>query len=183
MSGPTTPTTTPAPAPAVATAALPRWGIQTGLIQRRQGAFYLFVVLAVIGGLTVLDKEVGYLAQVPTVWLFSVLLIALVAAPVAVAIYLLDQFEREPISMLVGAFVWGALVALAFALYTEPPLHRFLVGIGVPNAWATPLYAASLEEAYKYLGIVVLFLVARHEFDDLFDGFVYGAMIGLGFDA
>src|SRR5205085_9516111 len=34
---------------------------------------------------------------------------------------------------------------------------------------------------FIFLGIVVLFLIARAEFDDVLDGFVYGAIIGLGF--
>ncbi len=39
------------------------------------------------------------------------------------------------------------------------------------------------EELYKSLGLVVLFLIAPLEFDSLMDGLVYGAFIGLGFQA
>jgi hypothetical protein len=38
-----------------------------------------------------------------------------------------------------------------------------------------------VEELLKFLGVVVIYLIARAEFDDVLDGFVYGAMVGLGF--
>jgi len=37
------------------------------------------------------------------------------------------------------------------------------------------------EELYKGAGLVLMFLIARSEFDGLMDGLIYGAMIGLGF--
>jgi hypothetical protein len=38
-----------------------------------------------------------------------------------------------------------------------------------------------VEETLKLMGVVVLFLMASAEFDGVLDGFVYGAMVGLGF--
>jgi hypothetical protein len=49
--------------------------------------------------------------------------------------------------------------------------------------WGPALVGPSVEETLKGLGLVVIFLTARAEFDDVFDGFVYGAVIGLGFAA
>lgn len=43
------------------------------------------------------------------------------------------------------------------------------------------MFAPLFEEAAKGLGLVLLWLLARHEFDDLVDGMVYGGLIGLGF--
>lgn len=43
------------------------------------------------------------------------------------------------------------------------------------------MFAPLFEEAAKGLGLVLLWLLARHEFDDLVDGVVYGGLIGLGF--
>jgi hypothetical protein len=40
-----------------------------------------------------------------------------------------------------------------------------------------------VEETLKYLGLVTIFLIARREIDDVLDGFIYGAVIGLGFAA
>ena len=57
----------PPPPPATATgsiaeaAVLPRWGVQTGLLQTRQPAFWLFVLLLVFAGLTILTEQLVYL--------------------------------------------------------------------------------------------------------------------------
>ena len=56
-----------------------------------------------------------------------------------------------------------------------------VVGGDFSYYWSAALTAPVVEETYKYLGIVLLYLIARAEFDDLIDGFVYGALIGLGF--
>jgi hypothetical protein len=37
------------------------------------------------------------------------------------------------------------------------------------------------EELYKGLGLVLIYLMARREIDNVMDGLIYGAMIGLGF--
>ena len=42
--------------------------------------------------------------------------------------------------------------------------------------------AGILEELAKGLAVVLLFLVMRNDFDDVVDGIVYGAAVGLGFN-
>jgi len=42
--------------------------------------------------------------------------------------------------------------------------------------------AGILEELAKGLAVLLLFLVMRNEFDDVVDGIVYGAAVGLGFN-
>jgi hypothetical protein len=37
------------------------------------------------------------------------------------------------------------------------------------------------EEIAKGAGVILIYLIAREEFDDILDGFVYGAIVGLGF--
>ena len=49
-------------------------------------------------------------------WTLSWLLLALYALPVFVLVYRLDLYEREPISLAVAAFLWGAFAATALAL-------------------------------------------------------------------
>jgi hypothetical protein len=42
--------------------------------------------------------------------------------------------------------------------------------------------AGTLEEIAKGVAVVLLFLVMRNDFDDVVDGIVYGAAVGLGFN-
>ena len=45
-----------------------------------------------------------------------------------------------------------------------------------------PLAAPLVEETTKALGVLLLFWFLRAEFDNVRDGFVYGALVGVGFN-
>ena len=183
---PAAPPPTMMPAPAEAAPALPRWGVQMGFFQRRQPAFWLFVVLLVFTTLTVVTEQLFYLQIFPAGWIFSIVLLTLYVVPVAIAIWLLDLFEREPISLVLAAFLWGGVVSIGLAVTVNTAFLEALAKLAGPNfaqTWGSAIVAPPVEETLKYLGVVMIFLVARTEIDDLFDGFVYGAIIGLGFAA
>ena len=163
---------------------LPRWGIQTGLVQPRMPAFWLFVIAIVLGVLYALLFHVAAVLTAPAGWLLSVGLMLLFVVPVALVLRWLDQYEREPRSMVIGAFLWGLLVVPLFAGLGNDVwgvVITKLYGGEFAYDWSAALTAPVIEETYKYLGLVLLFLIARTEIDDLIDGFVYGALIGLGF--
>jgi protease PrsW len=80
--------------------------------------------------------------------------------------------------------VWGGVVALAFAAIVNTAFLTFLQRIMSTrsvDAWGASIVAPIDEEFYKGAGLVMIYLIARHEIDGLMDGLVYGAMIGLGF--
>jgi RsiW-degrading membrane proteinase PrsW (M82 family) len=173
-------------APAAVAPALPRWGVQTGFFQRRQPAFWLFIVLLAFTALTIITEQLLYLQVFPAGWIFSIVLLALYVVPVAIAIWVLDIFEREPISLVVAAFLWGGVVATGLAVTVNTSLIQVLAKLAGPDfaqTWGAAVVAPPVEETFKYLGVVMIFLVARTEIEDLFDGFVYGAIVGLGFAA
>jgi protease PrsW len=45
-----------------------------------------------------------------------------------------------------------------------------------------PLAAPLVEELTKALGVLLLFVFLRAEFDNMRDGFIYGALVGVGFN-
>jgi RsiW-degrading membrane proteinase PrsW (M82 family) len=96
-----------------------------------------------------------------------------------------DYNEREPWRLVLVAAGWGAVVATTLALVFES-LWSFTVDAGlIPGpgeAVATAFNASLVEEIPKGLAVVLLFLVMRDEFDDVVDGIVYGAAVGLGFN-
>lgn len=172
------------PPPGSATRPRQRWGLQTGLRQPRTWAFWLFVVMLVLGALYGLLFNAIALFISPVGWVLSWGLLLLYIVPVALVIRWLDLYEREPRSMVVGAFLWGALVSILFSGFGNDFWGVFITkvfGAEFSSNWSAALTAPVIEETYKYLGVVVLYLIARLEFDDLIDGFVYGALIGLGF--
>lgn len=95
-----------------------------------------------------------------------------------------DRYEREPLALGVGAFLWGALPAVLLSLLLEGVL-------GVPSALsgsalAGDLFVASglapvVEEAAKGIGLLLILLFWRVEFDNLLDGLIYGSLVGFGF--
>ena len=117
------------------------------------------------------------------------LLIGMVMALLPLPIYLtlalwIDRYEREPIWMLAGAFFWGATVAI-FISGILNSLSAAIVGsffgAGAGEIFAGSVSAPIVEESSKGLALFILFFWKKDEFDNVIDGIVYAAMVGLGF--
>jgi hypothetical protein len=62
------------------------------------------------------------------------------------------------------------------------PIIAEVLGPEAAMLIAAPISAPIAEEIAKALGVVLLFWLLRDEFDNMRDGFVYGALIGVGFN-
>ncbi len=149
-----------------------------------QAAFWLF--WALVGGcaLYVGGDQARYFAAYPGAWFLSVLLLAATAIPAGMIIYRLDEFEPEPLSLVAIALAWGGVVAVTFSGFVNVQMEGFFQHVfssRTMDSWAASLVAPLDEELYKGLGLVVIYLMARREIDNVLDGMIYGAMIGLGF--
>src|SRR5512136_1589864 len=105
----------------------------------------------------------------------------------AYILYWLDRFEKEPIPLLGGVFLWGAVVAAGSAF-----LINTLLGVGIyvftgsdaaTNLATGSIVAPLVEEVLKGLAVLVVFLVFRQEFDSILDGIIYAGVAALGFAA
>lgn len=97
-------------------------------------------------------------------------------------IWWLDRYDREPLWMLSGAFLWGAFGASTLSCCGNTIVSSGLgVAIGPNSAIqvSTVIGAPVLEELTK--GLVVMAVYFHRKFDNLTDGVVYGAASGLGF--
>lgn len=110
----------------------------------------------------------------------------------AIGIFLLvnfmDRYEREPWFLRLAAFLWGAIIAIPPALFIEQYIDNMLQNIFDPNNTSEilrvifqGLNAGITEETFKGIGLLLLFIILRDEFDNVTDGIVYGALIGAGF--
>lgn len=122
--------------------------------------------------------------------LFGVILLAAVLAMVPTLIYAtiiwwLDRYEKEPLPLIVVAFLWGAVPAVILALVLEIgagiPLRQFILADASREFAEVSFIGPVVEESVKAIILVVLFIAFRREFDDVLDGIIYGAMVGLGF--
>jgi protease PrsW len=97
----------------------------------------------------------------------------------------MDRNHKEPWRLVLVAAAWGAIVATSLVVWGETvwevtAQHALVPGPGLDTSLA--FMAGILEELAKGLAVVLLFLVMRNDFDDVVDGIVYGAAVGLGFN-
>jgi RsiW-degrading membrane proteinase PrsW (M82 family) len=153
------------------------------LYQPREPAFWVFALLVVYGAAQIGGTLIQLSATSRSGWALSWLLLALYVLPVTILVVRLDLWERESLSLAAGALLWGSLAATALSL--DAGGWSQVLG-QVTNAafvarWGPAITAPLVEESLKGLGVVLLYLIARDEVADPMDGFVYGALIGLGF--
>ncbi len=145
-------------------------GIAVGLL--------VCLALALIVGLIMLS-ELGILVAI----------IATVIAFVPAFFYMLpllwlDRYDPEPAWALAGAFVWGGLVAVVVSYILNSLFGAVAASVGGEVAGTivgAVISAPIVEEGSKGLGLVLILLFLRREFDDIVDGIVYGGFIALGF--
>lgn len=117
---------------------------------------------------------------------------AMATLPIMLLWYL-DRRERESPYAFAAAFLWGGLIATTVALplntaaimavtqwLEQFPALRTMLGPDAAMMIGAPLSAPIVEETTKGIGIVLLFWLLRGEFDNVRDGFIYGALIGAG---
>src|SRR5262245_33737812 len=131
-----------------------------------------------------------------TVVFFRALVLSTLFSVVPVSIlWFLDRRERESPWVLAAAFLWGGCIATALSVPFNTAvfravdrwvaLHPMIVEVLGPEAAtliAAPLSAPIIEELVKALGVGLIFWMLRDEFDGMRDGFVYGALVGVGFN-
>ncbi|KZN95873.1 glutamic-type intramembrane protease PrsW [Aeribacillus pallidus] len=91
--------------------------------------------------------------------------------------YLKDQYEMEPLYMVVRSFIFGALLVFPI-MFIEYVLETENV---FPSSFLQAFFASSLlEEFFKWF--IFYFTIYSHfHFDEHYDGIVYGVSISLGF--
>ena len=96
----------------------------------------------------------------------------------------LDRYEKEPLRAVAFAFGWGAVGAVIFSVFAELFFAGFaILAAGEDDADTLTLVVGApvIEEAFKGLALLLLLWFYRQEFDNVLDGVVYGAVVGLGF--
>ncbi|HEY8447556.1 MAG TPA: PrsW family glutamic-type intramembrane protease [Thermomicrobiales bacterium] len=117
------------------------------------------------------------------------LVLCVVAAVVPAAVYSwlvlrLDRYEAEPRRAILSAFGWGAVGAVLFSALAELVFAGVLsttVGPDAADFLTVAIGAPVIEEAFKGGALLIILWFFRREFDNVLDGLVYGALIGLGF--
>ena len=110
---------------------------------------------------------------------------AFMPAPVYLLLFLwLDRYDPEPAWALAGAFAWGGLFALVLSYFVNTIFGVVVASIaGDPagNAMSAVISAPFVEELSKGLGVILIMIFLRREFDGVLDGIVYAGVVALGF--
>src|SRR5688572_6323010 len=91
--------------------------------------------------------------------------------------YLKDEYETEPISVVLKTFIFGAVLVLPIMFIQYVMQEEQVLQGAFLNSFLTTSF---LEEYFKWF--VLYFTIFQHvEFDEHYDGIVYGAAVSLGF--
>ena len=107
----------------------------------------------------------------------------LLGVPYLLIILWLDRNEKEPPWLLATAFLWGAVISTMVSCVFNTSFGCVAQGVFGPlGGLLTASFSAPfIEEITKGLALVAIFLFFKKEFDNVLDGIVYGAVVGLGF--
>lgn len=120
---------------------------------------------------------------------------ALFSSGTVAILWFLDRREHESRWLYLMAFLWGAFIATGIALpfnqiiistiadwVNAHPAVKDYLGANAGFKIAAPIAGPLVEEITKGAGVLLLFVLLKSEFDDARDGFIYGALIGAGFN-
>ncbi|MFQ6101633.1 MAG: PrsW family intramembrane metalloprotease [Anaerolineae bacterium] len=104
----------------------------------------------------------------------------------ALILWWFDRYEKEPLGLLIAAFLWGAVPAIIFSLIAELILDvpiSYFVSPAASDLVGATVIAPLTEEIFKGGALLLLFLFFRREIDSPLDGIIYGGLVGFGFAA
>lgn len=127
------------------------------------------------------------LAMDPCVAILSMITATTCALPYFFVLRWLDRNDPEPIHIVWSAVLWGAFLATGLSIVVNE-LFGAVVGeiLGDPalaGQLTASFSAPFIEELTKGLALVAIYLFFWRDFDNVLDGVLYGAFVGLGFAA
>jgi RsiW-degrading membrane proteinase PrsW (M82 family) len=161
------------------------WGLPFRFFQPHNLAFWVYLVGVGGGALAMLryfGADGGFYTPALT---GGILLFGLYLVPWLLLLRHQNRYTAQPGGLLTAAFVWGGIAA---AFWVALPANTALLeiwtkvgGTAFASNWAAGLTAPIDEEFGKALGLVLLIGLAPRLVRSVYDGFIIGAFLGLGF--
>ncbi len=176
--------TAPAPASPVPTLGHRMRALRRDWLATRYPLVVVAVFLAAISLPRTIESVVSVTSAYPVVGTLALVLWALYAFPLIWLITRFDFFEREPVAVIAMGLAWGGVIATSMAVAANQAVFSLLTsafGEAFTQRWGAALAAPTTEESLKAIGILAVLLLAQRRIRSATDGFVVGAMVGLGF--
>jgi protease PrsW len=153
----------------------------------------VFVALLGVGAYNLLWPLYGGAPRMIQAFVVGALIAMVASGPAILFVWYLDRREHESPILLASAAAWGAVVSASMSLAFSNTLYGYMLRLAKQSGgkifgfsaetFTSVLTSPIVEEVVKGIAILVLFWLLRAELDDLRDGMLYGAMVGLGFNA
>lgn len=168
-------------------------------LSRPKNAIFAVIILATLLVLSLYSLFRNYFsalssADVQVFVISQVAVLLMTLLPLAI-LWFLDRREPESRWLYLIAVLWGAVIATGIALpinaaifkglgdfVTLHPEIKAILGEDAGRTLAPPIAGPIVEEILKGFGVLLLFWLFRNEFDNVRDGFIYGALVGVGFN-
>jgi RsiW-degrading membrane proteinase PrsW (M82 family) len=171
-------------------------------LRRPWAAALILIALAILVLFALLHLVSVFISAPPNVvevFLSALGLAILAGLPALALLWYLDRRERETPWVFFGALLWGMLVATGLALFLNGEgallIFNFFTQSGLAGDVGSPdavralvqyltavLVGPPVEEIVKGLALILLIWLLRGEFNNMRDGIIYGALVGLGFN-
>ncbi|MBI5035368.1 MAG: PrsW family intramembrane metalloprotease [Chloroflexi bacterium] len=155
------------------------------------GLFFLFMLA--VGAYNLIWPLYGGSVRMIQAFTFGTLIAVIASVPAVFVVWFLDRRQHESPLLLIGAALWGAVVSASMSLVFSNSLYGFILRVAKQSGgtvfglsaetFASVFTSPLVEEVVKGIAIFVLFWLLRSDFADLRDGVLFGAMVGLGFNA
>ncbi|MEW5717999.1 MAG: PrsW family glutamic-type intramembrane protease [Chloroflexota bacterium] len=153
----------------------------------------LFVALLGFGAYNLLWPFYGGSPRMIEAFVIGALIAMIASGPAILFVWYLDRREHESPLLLAGAALWGAAVSASISLAFSNTLYGYMLRLAKQSGgkifgfsaetFTSVVTSPLIEEVVKGAAILILFWLLRSDLHDLRDGMLYGAMVGLGFNA
>jgi len=167
------------------------------LSRRRNAILVISILLAILTFATVqlLGIFTSFRSDAALVFLVALTASALLSIIPVSILWFLDRRERESPWAIAVALLWGGIIATGLSAplnsqiigqiagwVAENPLLQETLGPQAALLIGAPIAGPLVEETIKGIGILALLIFLSAEFDNMRDGFIYGALVGIGFN-
>lgn len=150
----------------------------------RSRAFVIFMALVVIGAWRMAIAVGPALVRYPRATLLAIVLFALYAAPIVMLMRWMDFLDPVPTQIWIMAIGCGAFVSSTLAISGNAIALKLLGDVRSSEyvaRWGVVLVGPSVEGGAKLAVMFLIILLARSRIHSVVDGFLLGAMVGVGF--